>query len=145
MDVWSASLPFLKSIVLLAVLGLHCCMQALPSGGEPGHSSLQRGASHCSGFPCSRAWALGLLGFCSCRKWASVVVASGLSGTGSIVVALRLRWGFHGGSDGKESVCSVGDRSLIPGSGRSPGEENGTANPLQCSRLQNPTEEPGRL
>ena len=35
--------------------------------------------------------------------------------------------GFHGGSDGKES-CNSGDTDLIPGSGRSPGEENG--NPL---------------
>ena len=33
--------------------------------------------------------------------------------------------GFPGGSDGKESACSVGDRDLIPGSGRSPGEGNG--------------------
>ena len=37
--------------------------------------------------------------------------------------------GFPGGSDGKESACNAGDLSLIPGLGRSPGEENG--NPLQ--------------
>ena len=29
---------------------------------------------------------------------------------------------FHGGPDGKESACNVGDWGLIPGSGRSPGE-----------------------
>ena len=29
--------------------------------------------------------------------------------------------GFHGGSDGKQSACNVGDLGLIPGSGRSPG------------------------
>ena len=40
-----------------------------------------------------------------------------------------------GGSDGKESACSAGDPGLIPGSGRSPGEENGY--PLQCSDLEN--------
>ena len=40
-----------------------------------------------------------------------------------------------GGSDTKESVCSVGDPSLIPGLGRSPGEGNG--NPLQYSCLEN--------
>ena len=34
-----------------------------------------------------------------------------------------------GGSDGKESACNAGDPGLIPGSGRSPGEEN--ANPLK--------------
>ena len=39
-------------------------------------------------------------------------------------------------SDGKESVCSVGDLGSIPGSGRSPGEANG--NPLQYSCLKNP-------
>ena len=32
---------------------------------------------------------------------------------------------FPGGPDGKESVCNVGDLSLIPGLGRSTGEENG--------------------
>ena len=37
--------------------------------------------------------------------------------------------GFPGGSEGKESACNVGDMSLIPGLGRSPGEENG--NPFQ--------------
>ena len=33
--------------------------------------------------------------------------------------------GFPGGSDGKESVCNVGNLSSIPGWGRSPREENG--------------------
>ena len=33
--------------------------------------------------------------------------------------------GFPGGSDGKESACNAGDRSLSLGSGRSPGEGNG--------------------
>ena len=32
---------------------------------------------------------------------------------------------FPCGSDGKESACSVGGLSLIPGLGRSPGEGNG--------------------
>ena len=36
--------------------------------------------------------------------------------------------GFPGGSAGKESACNAGDLGWIPGSGRSPGEENG--NPL---------------
>ena len=43
--------------------------------------------------------------------------------------------GFPGGSDSKESACNVGDPCLIPGSRRSPGEENG--NPLQYSCLEN--------
>ena len=44
--------------------------------------------------------------------------------------------GFPGGSEGKASACNVGDLNLIPGSGRSLGEENG--NPLQYSCLENP-------
>ena len=52
--------------------------------------------------------------------------------------------GFPGGSDDKESACNEGDLSLIPGSGKSPGEGNGY--PLQYSRLEIPqTEEPGGL
>ena len=37
---------------------------------------------------------------------------------------------------GEKFPCQAGDVSLIPGLGRSPGEENG--NPLQCSCLGNP-------
>ena len=44
--------------------------------------------------------------------------------------------GYPSGSDGKESACNVGDLGLIPGLGRSPGEEND--NPLQWSCLGNP-------
>ena len=44
--------------------------------------------------------------------------------------------GFPGGSDGRESACSVGDLGLIPGLGRFPGVGNG--NPLQYSCLENP-------
>ena len=44
----------------------------------------------------------------------------------------------------KESACSAGDPSSIPGSGRAPGEGNG--NPLQYPCLENPwTEEHGGL
>ena len=41
---------------------------------------------------------------------------------------------FQNGSAVKESVGDTGDMSLIPGSGRSPGRENG--NPLQYSCLE---------
>ena len=54
----------------------------------------------------------------------------------SLCKITRVRWGFPGGSYGKASVCNPGDQSLIPGSGKSPGEENG--NPLQYSCLENP-------
>ena len=42
--------------------------------------------------------------------------------------------GFPGGSVVKNSPASAIDLGLIPGLGRSPGEENG--NPLQCSYLR---------
>ena len=43
--------------------------------------------------------------------------------------------GFPGGSDGKESSCSVGDLGSIPGPGRSLVEGNGY--PFQYSCLEN--------
>ena len=42
---------------------------------------------------------------------------------------------FPGGSDGKESVCNVGDMGSVPELGRSLGEGNG--NLLQYSCLEN--------
>ena len=42
---------------------------------------------------------------------------------------------FSDGSDGKESACNAGDSGLILGSGRSPGEGNGS--PLQYSCPEN--------
>ena len=43
--------------------------------------------------------------------------------------------GFPGGSDSKESACNAGDPGSISGSGRSPGEGNGS--PLLYSCLEN--------
>ena len=40
--------------------------------------------------------------------------------------------GFPGGSDGKESAYNAGDPSLIPGSGRSPGEGKGYSCRYSC-------------
>ena len=42
--------------------------------------------------------------------------------------------GYPGGPVGKEDACNEGDPGLIPGLGRSPGEEKG--NPLQDSFLE---------
>ena len=44
--------------------------------------------------------------------------------------------GFPDGTAVKNQVCNTEDKGSTPGSGRSPGEENG--NPLQCSFLGNP-------
>ena len=49
--------------------------------------------------------------------------------------------GFPVSSDGKEAACSAGGPASIPGSGRSPGEGNGS--PLQFSCLQNPMDRGG--
>ena len=56
---------------------------------------------------------------------------------------ILLRWlfpgsslGFPGGSVVKNPPANAGDTDLIPGLGRSPGEEN--SNPLQYSCLGNP-------
>ena len=52
---------------------------------------------------------------------------------------LSIKRGFPDGSVSKESSCNAGqtgDKDLIPGSGRSPGEGNG--NPPQFSCLENP-------
>ena len=43
---------------------------------------------------------------------------------------------YPGGSDGKESACSVGDLGSIPGLGRSPGRGHGS--PPRYSCLENP-------
>ena len=45
-------------------------------------------------------------------------------------------FGQPNGSEGKESAYDARDMAVVPGSGRSPGGENG--NPLQYSCLGNP-------
>ena len=47
--------------------------------------------------------------------------------------------GFPGGSLVKNPPANAGDLGSIPGSGGSPG--GGSGNPLQCSRLENPTDQ----
>ena len=54
----------------------------------------------------------------------------------SILCVMNSCQDFPGSSVGKESGCSAGDLSSIPGSGRAPGE--GNRNPLQYSCLENP-------
>ena len=59
---------------------------------------------------------------------------------GGILISMSL----PSGSDGKDPAYNAGDLSLIPVSGRSPGDGNG--NPVQYPCLENPwTEEPGGL
>ena len=53
-------------------------------------------------------------------------------------------WGFPGGSDGKESACSIGDPGLIPGLRRFHGEGNTTHPSILACRIPW-TEEPGQI
>ena len=48
------------------------------------------------------------------------------------VVYLADLGSFPGGSDGKASACSVGDRGSIPGLGRFPGAGNGNSPQYSC-------------
>ena len=83
---------------------------------------------------------------CACSSdpgypwWSTHILRHSLVGHPLCTPPHRALWevGFPGDSDGKESVCNVGDPDLIPGSGRSPGEGHG--NPLQYSCLENPTD-----
>ena len=50
-------------------------------------------------------------------------------------LSLDVPEGFSGGSDSKDSACNAEDPGLLPGLGRSPGEEKG--NTLQYSCLEN--------
>ena len=50
---------------------------------------------------------------------------SGLENPVDCVVFNQIVWGFPLSSAGKESTCSAGDLSLIPGVGRSPGGGHG--------------------
>ena len=70
-------------LLFLDVLGLCCCARAFLWLQRVG-ATLRCGlwASHCSGFSCCRAWALG--------TQASVVVAHGLSSCGSWALEHRL-------------------------------------------------------
>ena len=56
-------------------------------------------------------------------------------GTGELMVEFAKGLGFPDSSVGKESAYSAGDLNLIPGLGRSPGEEKGF--PLHYSGLKN--------
>ena len=53
-------------------------------------------------------------------------------------------WGFHGGSDSKESACNAGDLGSIPGLGRHPGEENSNHSSILAWKIPW-TREPGEL
>ena len=76
---------------------------------------------------------------CLCRVSATHILLgndAGISVLQELLLAsIALVLGFTGGSDGKESACSVGDLGSFPELGRSPEEGNGY--PFQSSGLEN--------
>ena len=52
-----------------------------------------------------------------------------------LLIRSQAKPGFHGGSDGKESACNVGDLGSIPGLGRSPGEDHLHGKEMQKSKM----------
>ena len=78
--------------------------------------------------------------YCSLQHW--TLLLSPVTSTTRLISYVKLHVeGFPGGSEVKVSACNVGDLSLIPGSGRSPGE--GNDNPLQYSCPENPKDGEG--
>ena len=71
-------------------------------------------------------------------NWRPVTLNSRIAGAGQRLIWSEGCWcgGFPCSSVSKESACNAGDPGSSPGSGISPGEENG--NPLQYSSLGNP-------
>ena len=59
--------------------------------------------------------------------------------------SLRNKMSFPGDSDGEKSACSARNPGSIPGSGRSPGGENGKTHSSILAWRIPWTEEPGRL
>ena len=82
----------LSNFIYLFIFGcvgsslLHAGFLQLWRAGATLHCSAR--ASHCGGFSCCRAWALGV--------WASVVVARGLSSCGARAQLLRGMWDLPG-------------------------------------------------
>ena len=92
--------------LFLAALGLRCCARALSSCGELGATlRCSAWASHCGGFSCCGARALG--------AWASVVVARGLSSCGLQAPERRLS------SCGARLSCSAAC-GILPDQGSNP-------------------------
>ena len=71
----------------------------------------------------------------SSRVWLLYLQTRSVSTGGEHCIPVLFLMGFPGGSDDKESACNAGDMVFIPGSGRSPEEQNDY--PLQYSSLEN--------
>ena len=88
-------------------------------------------------FPCSREGMEGVVGLqpFSAELLGLFFLSSAVGSCSDARMGWEVFSGFPGDSAGKESACNAGDLDLIPGLGRSPGEEN--SYPLQYSDLEN--------
>ena len=105
----------------------------LANVGDAGDSRLITGSGRFHGLQYSR-----LQSSMDRGVWQATVHGAGKSQTQPGTHAhtqYRMKEGFPGVSDGKESACNGGDPGSIPRWGRSPGEVNGY--PLQYSCLEN--------
>ena len=84
---WRRFFPTYFIYSFLAALGLHCCMGFSLRGEQGLLSNCAVQASHCGGFSCCRARALGHVGLSSCGTGAPQLQ---LPGSRAQVMALRL-------------------------------------------------------
>ena len=132
--VWLLASPWISS----SIPPLSSCLQSLPASESSSESafcirwyrywsfSISLSMRIQGWFPLGWTGLISLLSKGPSRVFPSTTVLKA-----SILQCSAFFMVIPGGSDGKESACDVGDPGLIPGSGRSPGEENG--NPLQLS------------
>ena len=112
--------------------GWHHPCNGYELGQTPGDGEGQRGLTCCSPWDCKKSDMIGRL---NNNKTAYIQVLFFIHSAALCLLLdptmrficsnLQVYMGFPGGSDGKESVCHVGDPDLIPELGRSAGEENG--------------------
>ena len=96
----------IHSFIYVAMLGLHCCVWAFSSCREQGlFSSCVAWASHCGGFSCCRAWALGAVASVAVTHWLSCPTALGSYPTrDQICVPWIGRWTLTTETSRKSSV-----------------------------------------
>ena len=102
-------LGFFNNYLFLAVLGLHCCVQAFFSCGK-------QGASHCGDLSCCGAQALWWVGFSSFGTWAQLPCGMrDLPRPGIEPVSFALQGKFLNTWDGAKIPRSLVCVGLLPG------------------------------
>ena len=103
------------------MLGLCCCMDFSLVAASRDYSCCSMWVSHCRGFPCCGAWALG---FCSCGTWASSLWFPGSRAQAQYLWHAGLVAPWHVGSSWSKDrthVSCIGRHSYPLSHQRSPG------------------------